>query len=109
MRSYFEECLDWEDGIQFVFLASQNTMAALVGGQTVHSWGKIPINTTNAANEGLHSKTDGDVDALFLNALGIRWILVDECTTLRPGIMGFLDAYLRRACARHPYARRDRA
>ena len=109
VRSYFEECLAWEDGIQFVFLASQNTMAALTGGQTVHSWGKIPINATDAASKGLHSKTDGDVDVLFLNALGIRWFLVDECTTLSPGIMGLLDAFLRRAYARHRYGGRGHA
>ena len=95
--------------MQFTFLASQNTMAALIGGQTVHAWGAIPVNATEAASK-IHVKTqDGDVDALFLNALGMRWIFLDECTTVSPGLLGVLDSYLRRACSRHPYAKRARA
>ena len=42
-RRFFEECLGWEDGVQFQFLAQQNTMAALIGGKTVNTWGVIPI------------------------------------------------------------------
>ena len=48
LRDLFESGLGWEDGVQFQFLASQNTMAALIGGTTVHSWGVIPVNATDA-------------------------------------------------------------
>ncbi len=48
---------------------------------------------------------DGDVDALFLNALGCRWLVIDEASTASLVVLGLLDSYLRRACARHPYAR----
>ena len=37
LRRFFEECLRWEDGVQFQFLAHQNTMAALIGGKTVNT------------------------------------------------------------------------
>ena len=32
LRKLFEDCLHWEDGVQFQFLAQQNTMASLIGG-----------------------------------------------------------------------------
>ena len=105
MRRFFETCLKWEDGVQFQFLASQNTMAALIGGQTLHTWGQIPINATDAAAKVQTKASDGDVDVLFLNALGMRWLVIDEISTASLTVLGLLDSYLRRACARHPYAR----
>ena len=59
----------WEDGVQFQFLASQNTMAALIGGKTVHTWGTIPVNATDAGNKLQTKGVDGDVEELYLNAL----------------------------------------
>jgi hypothetical protein len=44
VRSFFEEVLGWQHGREFVCLASMNTMAALIGGFTIHSWGEVPIN-----------------------------------------------------------------
>ena len=105
MRRFFEECMKWEDGLQFQFLATQNTMAALIGGATIHSWGDIPVNATDAANKVETKGTDGDVDALFVNAQGIRFLVIDEVSTASPMLLGLLDAYLRRVCCRHPYAR----
>ena len=109
IRRFFEECLKWEDGVQFQFLASQNTMAAMIGGATVHRWGVIPVNAADAASKTHSTSKDGDIDELFLNALGLRWLILDECSTLSPGLIGLLDAYLRRACMRHPYADRNGA
>ena len=59
MRRFFEDVLKWENGVQFQFLASQNTMAALVGGATVHSWGCIPVNATDAAQKVQTKGEDG--------------------------------------------------
>ena len=74
----------------------------------MHDWGCIPVNSTDAANK-LHGKSEeGDVDELFLNALGIRWLLFDEGSALALSLLGTLDAYLRRACKKHPYALRGR-
>ena len=50
-RSCFEDGLGWEDGVHFQFLATQNTMAALIGGKTVHSWGCIPVNIQTALDK----------------------------------------------------------
>ena len=40
IRDFFEEVCNWTHGIEFVFLASQNSMAALIDGLTVHSFAK---------------------------------------------------------------------
>ena len=105
VRRFFEECLKWQDGLQFQFMAQQNTMAALIGGKTVNTWGAIPINPDAASRKQTARKQDGDVDDLFLNALGIRWLIIDECSTISPQLLAQLNAALRRACLRHPYAR----
>ena len=47
------------------------------------------------------------MDELFLNALGIRWLVLDETSCIAAELLGLLDVYLRRACARHPYAKRS--
>ena len=46
-RRFFEEVLGWEQGVQFQLVAPQHTMALLIGGTTVHSWGQVPINATS--------------------------------------------------------------
>ena len=109
LRSFFEECLQWEHGVQFQFLASQNTMAALIGGSTIHSWASIPINAIDAASKSIGKSADGDIDELFLKVAGLRWVFMDEVSTAAPGLFGTLDAYLSRACMRHPYAARGRS
>ena len=65
LRDFFESCMQWTDGVQFQFLAPQNSMAELIGGQTVHTWGVIPTNKTAAANK--HGNKDVDWDQLFEN------------------------------------------
>ena len=87
LRQFFEQCLGWEDGVQFQFLASQNTMAALIGGTTVHGWGTIPVNATQAADKASSKNTDGDIDQLFLNALGIM-LLPKQVTGISLGCLG---------------------
>ena len=92
-------------GCSFQFMAQQNTMASLIGGKTVNTWAGIPINPEAASRKQAARKQDGDVDVLFLNALGVRWIIIDECSTISLQLLAQLDAALRRACLRHPYAR----
>ena len=58
------------NGVQFQFLASQNTMAALIGGATVHSWSTIPVNAHDAASKMQSKGCEGDIDELFEKALG---------------------------------------
>ena len=104
-RRFFQECLHWQHGVEFQFVASMNTMAALIGGSTLHSWGQIPINASNAEDKMTNKGDDHDIDQLFLNALNLRWLFIDEFPTNAPGVLGTLDAFLRRAYCRHLYAK----
>ena len=108
LRRFFIEVMHWESGVQFQTLASQNTMAALVGCATVHRWGTIPICAEKAAEKMQgRGKKDADMDALFISCTGMRWLIVDEASTLSPSLLGILDAYLRNACTSFPYACRN--
>ena len=73
----------------------------------MHTWGTIPVNSEHAQQKMQDKSASGDVDVLFLNALGMRWLILDEISTVSPALLGLLDSYLRRACLRHPYAKRD--
>ena len=50
---------------------------------------------------------NGDIDELFLNAVSMRWLIIDECSSASPGLLGALDVALRRACLSHPYAKEN--
>ena len=51
IRKLFEEVLGWRHGREFVCLASMNTMAALIGGFTIHAWGDVPVNDQSGRNQ----------------------------------------------------------
>ena len=97
--------LKWEHGVQFQCLATQNTMAALIGRTTAHHWAHMPVILEDARDKAHSKNTDGDVDALFEDCLGMRWLLLDEVSTFSVTLLGLLDWYLRRACARHPHTK----
>ena len=50
MREFFEEQLGWEHGIYFMFTAPMNTMAGLIGGETLHKAGGVQWSAN--ANHG---------------------------------------------------------
>ena len=47
LRDFFEEVCLWIHGKEFVYLASQNSMAALIDGCTFHSFMGVPFMTTD--------------------------------------------------------------
>ena len=38
----------------------------------------------------------------------MRWLIIDEASTVSPGLLGTLDAFLKAACDRHPFAKDGR-
>ena len=80
-------------------------MAALNGGNSVHIWAGIPVNSTTARGQVQGKAEDGDVGNLFLDVFSSRWLLLDEVSTMSPSLLGLLDAYWRTACFRHLYAK----
>ena len=51
---FFVVVLGWSHGVEFACIASMNTMAALIGGSTIHSFGEVPIGDEQAS---LRTKT----------------------------------------------------
>ena len=106
IKRLFEERFGWEHGVHYQCLAPQNTMAAAIGGNTVHSWACVPINATEAFEMGRRKKGVEDIDRLFLAAQSIRWILIDEITGVSLGTLGTAESNIRRARQRSPFAKR---
>ena len=102
---FFQEVLGWQHGVQFQKVAPQHTMAILIGGLTVHSWGQVPINATSMQTRTGKGKTD-DVDELFSRTQSLRWLLVDEIEAVAAVVFGILHGNLCRAMSRTPYAKR---
>ena len=52
MREIMETALGWTHGVQFVFLAFQNVMAASINGFTLHHWSGIPAHYSEGHGTG---------------------------------------------------------
>ena len=97
--------MGWTHGVQFQKVAPQHTMSILIGGQTVHSWGQVPINATSMQARNSKGKGD-DIDELFTRTQSLRWLLVDEIEAVAAVVMGILHGNLCRSMSRTPYAKR---
>ena len=107
IKELFTEILGREHGVQFVVLASQNTMAALVGGRTLHSWGNIPINKEMAAARKAKAWTKLDAIPMYAKTVHMRLILVDEGSTASAEVLAALNSTLQQSVrATGTYARR---
>ena len=102
---FFEEVLGWTHGVQYQKVAPQHTMAILIGGQTVHSWGCVPINATSMQSRTSKSK-GSDIDELFTRCQSLRWLLIDEIEAVAAVVCGILHGNLCRSMSRTPYAKR---
>ena len=77
---FCDECLHWTAGVQYQCLASQNRMAALIGGTTLHSWGEVPVDPENSKFKDSKKSKDGHSE-MFMKCVSMRWILIDEIST----------------------------
>ncbi len=66
------------------------------------------MNALDARSKASIKGVDDGIDARFLDCQSMRWILIDEVSTISPMLVGLLDAFLRRACGRHFHARVQR-
>ena len=71
----FTDILGWTNGIQFVCLAVQNTMAADIGGSTIHHWGSIAWQEGQQKSVGSGEGGKRDTSSLFNRCLNLRWLL----------------------------------
>ena len=85
LRSFFEDICHWEHQHQFVFVAPQNTQAALIGGVTLHAFANIRVRAKKASPGSTHT-TDQ-----FVKYQRLRWILVDETSTVGLEILATVE------------------
>jgi len=102
---YFNDVLLWQMGVQFQTLAAQNSMAALIDGTTLHSWGCVP---TMGGADVSYGMDGADVAKMFLHCAQMRWLLIDEvsCAALR--VLGIVERNCRQALARNAWGTDNR-
>ena len=103
LLEFFDEVCLWENGVQYQTLASQNTMAAAICGNTNHSWGEVPINASGCNEASVKKNKDG-ISTLFLKCLSLRWLIPDEISTSGLIVLGILESNVRKACRQHLHA-----
>ena len=89
VRSFFEEICGFQHGREFVFLAPQNTQAALIGGYTIHSFGNIDRHGYSKSGRG----EDG-MNKWYIQYQNLRWIFVDEVSCAGLEVLGHLHQHL---------------
>ena len=84
LRLFFENVCGWRHGVEFVYLASQNSMAAVIDGCTFHSYLGIPFMKQDGVVANRKDPRGGEhgISNFFLRYERLRWIFVDECSTI---------------------------
>ena len=67
--------------MEFVFCASQNTMAVLIGGVTLHSYHKITHQQRDGTNIVVGSDDKKNMSEDFLRYQALRFLFIDEFST----------------------------
>ena len=81
IRQFFEEVCGWTHGQEFVFCASQNTMAALIQGVTLHSFFKLVFKDKEGKKINVQTEDKKDISKEFLQYQALRFIFIDEFST----------------------------
>ena len=91
LRGFFEEICGWMQGQEFVYLASQNTQAALIDGNTLHSFAELQVKAPKQRRQ-----TQFGPDK-FVKCQRLRWLIVDECSTVALEVLAVLQKRLAEA------------
>ena len=78
---YFETILGWTHGKEFQFIASMNTMVALIGGATIHSFGEVPIREDQSIAKKKKNRDKLDVCTMFSKCENMRVFIVYESSS----------------------------
>ena len=91
LRAFFEEVCGWQHQQEFVYLAPQNTQAALIAGMTLHSFANIQVKTKTARAK------QASTPKQFARYQRLRWIVVDESSTVGLEILATLEKRLQQS------------
>ena len=67
--------------MQFVSLASQNTMAALIGGFTLHSFHNLSFKHKDGTTVAVLKEDRKEISSVFLRYQALRFMFIDEFST----------------------------
>ena len=76
-----------------MFLASQNTMCALIGGLTLHSFNKLVYKQNDGKTISNQAGQKNDVSKHFLIYQSLRFMIIDEASTASLEILAEIDHY----------------
>ena len=96
IRSFFEEECAFTHGVEFVYLASQHTMTAIIGGFTIHSFGGVKFMKKDGAYANLKNEDRQNMSKLFLKYERLRWVFTDECSTASAEIQAEMECNIRK-------------
>ncbi len=78
LRSYFEEVWGWTEGVHFTFLAPLNSMAANIGGSTLHSWGEVAFKDRRGQIIQPRRGSEDQVSSMAVKTSCLRFLFIDE-------------------------------
>ena len=93
----FTDVLGWTSGNQLICLAVQHTMAANIGGSTIHHWGNIPFRDEKGNATGYCKGGQRTTTVLFDRCFNLRWILIDEISMVSAELLAELQFLVRQA------------
>ena len=85
LRAFFEDLCGWQHQQEFVYLAPQNTQAALIAGMTLHAFANIHVKTKTARAKNTSTPEQ------FAKYQRLRWLVVDESSTVGLEILATLE------------------
>ena len=91
LRAFFEDLCGWQHQQEFVYLAPQNTQAALIAGMTLHSFANIHVKTKTARAKNTSTPEQ------FAKYQRLRWLVVDESSTVGLEILATLEKRLQQS------------
>ena len=91
IRRFFEEVCKWTHGIEFVFCTSQNTMAALIGGFTLHSFFKIQHKQRDGTTAVTFRDNKRDMSQEYVRYQALRFLFIDEFSTAAVEILAEIN------------------
>jgi hypothetical protein len=93
IQRYFQAVWKWLPGVHYQVLAPLNSMAAGIGGVTVHSWGGVAFQNKDGVNVSSHSfrANEDNIGKMNLKCARLRFLCIDECEAVGAGLGASLE------------------
>ena len=78
LKTYFEDVWGWSLGVHFMFIAPLNSMAAGIGGATLHSFCDVAWTTKRGVTIQPKNKSEDNVSSSGAKYSRLRFLFIDE-------------------------------